>query len=123
MAITVEKSLQNNQSILQNFALGEEIDAHAAEIISGGYENFTIRNTTGRMVICSLDGSDITMQPGEEINFDSYDGGIIDFDMYAGSDTLIMKKSYNLSDGQIYEFQNNYDTANSEDIELYPVYY
>jgi hypothetical protein len=123
MAITAEKALLNNQSILQNFALVEEINEQSAEIISGGYEVFTIRNTTGSMVICNLDGSDITMQPGEEINFDSYDGGIIDFDMYAGSDTLIMKKSYNLSDGQIYEFQNNYDTANSEDIELYPVYY
>ena len=36
MAITVEKSLLNNQSILQNFGLVEAIDAQAAEIISGG---------------------------------------------------------------------------------------
>ncbi|WP_041458493.1 hypothetical protein [Anabaena sp. 90] len=122
MAITVEKSLQNNQSILQNFALGEEIDAQAAEIISGGYENFTIRNTTGSNISYSLDGYDGIMQPGEEINFDSYDGGIIDFDMYAGSAYLQMNKSYNLSDGQIYEFQDNYDTSNAYDIDLYPVY-
>ena len=122
MTITIEKALLNNQSILQNFALGEELDAQAAEIISGGYENFTIRNTTGRNISYSLDGSDGIMQPGQETYFGSYNGGIIDFDMYAGSDYLQINKSYNLSDGQIYEFQYNYDTSNAYDIDLYQVY-
>jgi hypothetical protein len=36
MVITVEKSLLNSQSILQDFALVEELDAQSAEIISGG---------------------------------------------------------------------------------------
>ncbi|MEH2049839.1 hypothetical protein [Nostoc sp.] len=36
MAITIEKTLLNNQSILQNIALVEEIGEAAAEIISGG---------------------------------------------------------------------------------------
>ncbi|MEH2116534.1 hypothetical protein [Nostoc sp.] len=37
MVITVEKSLLNNQSILQDFGLVEEADAQSAEIISGGH--------------------------------------------------------------------------------------
>ncbi|MGJ5631396.1 hypothetical protein [Nostoc sp. CALU 1950] len=36
MAMTVETAQLNNQSILQNFALVEELDAQFAEIISGG---------------------------------------------------------------------------------------
>ena len=39
MAITIEKTLLNNQSILQNIALVQEIDEQAAEIISGGQSN------------------------------------------------------------------------------------
>jgi hypothetical protein len=37
MAIKVEKALQNNQSILENFVLVEKLDAQSAEIISGGF--------------------------------------------------------------------------------------
>ncbi|MEH2271081.1 MAG: hypothetical protein V7K68_22135 [Nostoc sp.] len=36
MAITSEKTLLNNQSILEKITLVEEIDEQAAEIISGG---------------------------------------------------------------------------------------
>ncbi|MBD2609280.1 hypothetical protein H6G81_33445 [Scytonema hofmannii FACHB-248] len=36
MAITIEQTLLNNQSILEKIALVEEIDEQAAEIISGG---------------------------------------------------------------------------------------
>ena len=57
MTITLEKALLNNQSILENFALGEEIDAQAAEIISGGYEVFTINNNTGYDITQVLDGT------------------------------------------------------------------
>jgi len=39
MTITIEKALLNNQSILQNFAFGEEIDEQSAEIISGGCDD------------------------------------------------------------------------------------
>ena len=54
MTMTVETALLNNQSILQNFGFGEEIDEQTAEIISGGKaeiiprgdEVFSIRNNT-----------------------------------------------------------------------------
>lgn len=36
MAITIEQTLLNNQSILEKITLVEEIDEQAAEIISGG---------------------------------------------------------------------------------------
>jgi hypothetical protein len=39
MAITIEKTLLNNQSILHNIASVEELDEQAAEIISGGQSN------------------------------------------------------------------------------------
>ena len=56
MTITVEKALLNNQSILENFAFGEELDAQAAEIISGGAEGFIIRNATGSQLTYTVDG-------------------------------------------------------------------
>lgn len=55
MTITVEKSRLNNQSILQNFALVEELDEQAAEIISGG-DKVTIENKTGCDILFRLDG-------------------------------------------------------------------
>jgi hypothetical protein len=121
MAITAEKALLNNQSILQNFALVEEINEQSAEIISGGYEVFTIRNTTGSMVICNLDGSDITMQPGEEFTYSTYSRGIIEFDADSRDDN-VPYKSCDLEDGQIYEFRDNTSTPNNPyDIDLYRV--
>ncbi|YAG14897.1 hypothetical protein NSTC745_04247 [Nostoc sp. DSM 114161] len=121
MAMTVETAQLNNQSILQNFGLVEEMDEQAAEIISGGSEEFTIRNNTRGNITYNLDGYDVIIQPGEELYHITYEG-IIDFNTYSGSAFLVLNKSYNLSDGQVYEFQNNYDTANSYDIDLYPVY-
>ncbi|MEH2107917.1 hypothetical protein [Nostoc sp.] len=121
MAITAEKAQLNNQSILQNFGLGEEIDEQAAEIISGG--SVTIRNTIGRFVLYRLDGSTQTnrLEPGQEINLPANDGRRIEFDMYAGSPNLLLYRPYTLADGQRYEFQSNTDTARRDDIDMYPV--
>ncbi|WP_168634031.1 hypothetical protein [Dolichospermum sp. UHCC 0684] len=44
MAMTAEKALQNNQSILENFAFGEELDTQSAEIISGGHHHHCDRH-------------------------------------------------------------------------------
>ncbi|AFW95982.1 hypothetical protein ANA_C13307 [Anabaena sp. 90] len=121
MTITVEKALLNNQSILENFALGEEIDAQAAEIISGGYEVFTIKNNTGYDITHVLDGTAFLIKPGEEFTYTAYSGGIIEFDA-DGRDDHDLSKSYDLEDGQIYEFQDNtYTTGNPYDIDLYRV--
>lgn len=60
MAITVEQTLLNNQSILEKITLVEEIDAQAAEIISGGkFGNFLPQE------IHSFDEPDAP-KPGEE---------------------------------------------------------
>jgi hypothetical protein len=121
MTITVEKALLNNQSILQNFGLVEEIDEQAAEIISGGYEVFSIRNKTNYNITHVLDGTAFLIQPGEEWIYTAYNGGTIDFDV-DGRDDHNLSKLYNLEDGEIYEFQdNNYTTGNPYDIDLYRV--
>jgi hypothetical protein len=121
MAITSEKVLLNNQSILQNFGFGEEIDEQAAEIISGGC--VTLRNTIDRFVLYRLDGCANTMslQPGQEIHLEGNNAvRNIDFDMYAGSPIRLRYIPDHLCDGQTYEFQRNLSTADPDDINLYP---
>ncbi|MCW5313755.1 hypothetical protein GTQ43_08035 [Nostoc sp. KVJ3] len=121
MAITVEKALLNNQSILQNFGLVEEIEEQAAEIISGGYEVFKIRNNTGFNINHVLDGTAFLIQPGEEWTYTAYNGGTIEFDADSRSDNY-RPLSYNLDEGQIYEFQDNtYTTGNPYDFDIYRV--
>jgi hypothetical protein len=121
MAITVEKALLNNQSILQNFGLVEELDEQAAEIISGGYEVFTIRNKTGYDITHVLDGKAFLIKPNESWVYTAYNGGIIKLDTDGRNDKKEFQ-SYNLSDGKIYEFQDNkYTRGNPYDIDLYRV--
>jgi hypothetical protein len=123
MVITVEKALQNNQSILQNFGLVEEINEQAAEIISGGFEVFTIRNNTGYDITYVLDGTACLIKPGEEFTHTTYsdNGGIIEFDADSRDDN-VPYKSCDLEDGQIYEFRDNTSTPNNlYDIDLYRV--
>ena len=119
MVITVEKALQNNQSILQNFGLVEEINEQAAEIISGGFGVFTIRNNTGYDITYVLDGTAFLIKPGEESTYTSaYSGGIIEFDADSRDDN-VPYKSCDLEDGQIYEFRDNTSTPNNlYDIDL-----
>ena len=122
MAITVEKALLNNQSILQNFGLVEEIDEQAAEIISGGC--VTLRNTIDRFVLYRLDGSTdiMSLEPGQEIHLEGNNVvRNIDFDMYAGSPSLLSYVPDHLCDGQTYEFRRNFSTAHPDDIDMYPV--
>lgn len=111
MAITVEKALLNNQSILQNFGLVEEIDEQAAEIISGGKE-FRIKNNTSRFIYHRLDNSYYLITPGEDRKYTS-DTGIIEFD----ADKRFFSyqpKSMPLDETLKYEFQDTSDPNNTK---------
>ncbi|MBS3025991.1 MAG: hypothetical protein HCA25_02550 [Dolichospermum sp. DET50] len=96
MAITEKKSLQNNQSILQNLALVEELDEQAAEIISGGIR-CTIRNKTRYDIAYRLvGGKQSLLRPGEIVQLMTRgQREKIEFD----------SKEYNLFDKGIYEFR------------------
>jgi len=118
--MTVEKALVNNQSILQNFGLVEEIDEQAAEIISGGYERFSIKNATRYNITYIVDGKRITVQPGQGHQWTTNRGGRIRFDRDAGRPGE-QKKEYDLSDGGRYEFKDDRQTAYQYDIDLYKV--
>ncbi|OKH53576.1 hypothetical protein NIES2101_10665 [Calothrix sp. HK-06] len=110
----------NNQSILE-LGLVKEIDEQAAETISGGYEVFTIKNKTNYNVTHVLDGKSFLIKPNQAYIYTAYSGGIIKFDT-DGRDAYKQNKSYNLSNGRIYEFQNNnYTPGNPWDIDLYSV--
>ncbi|MEH2305807.1 hypothetical protein [Nostoc sp.] len=117
MAITAEKTLLNNQSILQNFCLVEELDEQAAEIISGGYDTFTVKNKTNRFIPHRLDGSYYVIRPGEERIY-AGDPGMIEFD----TDTRpfhYKPKSWPLVNGKTYEFRDDNSTPESYDIDIY----
>ena len=118
MTITEKKSLQNNQSILQNLALVEELDEQAAEIISGGMR-FTIRNKTRYDITYILDGDRSIMHPGETTSWDIPGDKVkvITFNPDPGRPR--MQKSYRLSDWRTYEFKPNPKTPNPNDIDLY----
>ena len=121
MAITAEKALQNNQSILQNFGLGEELDEQSAEIISGGVrERFTIMNSTNDWIYYTLDGKRARLKPHGDTTWTTGKGGRIRFD-YDTAKPGIQPKSYNLSNGKIYEFKPNRRTPYRYDIDLYRV--
>jgi hypothetical protein len=121
MTVTVEKALLNNQSILQNFGLVQEIDEQAAEIISGGYEVFTIRNKTRYTITHNLDGNLYTIRPNEAWIYTA-PKGIIRFDT-DGRNQFKEFRTMDLRDGQIYEFQdNNYTPGNPYDLDLYRVF-
>ncbi|MDB9436385.1 hypothetical protein PN450_06100 [Dolichospermum lemmermannii CS-548] len=116
MAITAEKALLNNQSILQNFGLVEEIDEQAAEIISGG-KKFTVKNNTNRFIYHRLDNSYYLIIPGQERKYTS-DTGIIEFD----ADERFFHyqpKSMPLDETVKYEFKD--DTSNPYDTNIVPV--
>ncbi|MBD2609281.1 hypothetical protein H6G81_33450 [Scytonema hofmannii FACHB-248] len=122
MAITVEKALLNNQSILQYFALVEEIDEQAAEIISGGgnIESFKIINGTQQPIYYTVDGVEAVIQPGQEQDCSTNLGGKIRFDRDI-RDNKIGPRGYNLEDGKAYAFLADYKTSSTDDINLYQV--
>lgn len=90
MTIAGETTLFNNQSILQNFAFGEEINEQAAEIISGGVERFTLKNDTQKAIIYTVDDVAWIIQPGEEHTVITDMGGKIRFDGDTRDITRIM---------------------------------
>ncbi len=124
MTITEKKSLQNNQSILQNLALVEELDEQAAEIISGGY--ITIRNRTKYDITYILDGQRLTLSPNSVDIWDSYQGGKVKirFNPYPGRPGEQKEESI-LSDGGRYEFL--YKTIGRDEIYFHregePIFY
>ncbi len=98
-----------------------DLNQKDAETVSGGYEVFTIRNKTNYNVGYTVDGKSWTHKPGEVWIWTAYKGGKIKFDQDGRSGVKSYKK-YNLSNGKIYEFQNNNSTpGNPYDIELYRV--
>jgi hypothetical protein len=116
MTITVEKALLNNQSILQNFALGEEIDAHAAEIISGGY--VTIMNTTDKPITYSIDGVSTVIKSGETQTLVTQLDGNLRFDRDI-RDERVRVRTYDLEDGHTYEFARDIDSRYPNRIDIY----
>jgi hypothetical protein len=117
MDITVEKNLLNNQSILQNFALGEEIDEQAAEIISGGNERFTIINATQKAISYTVDDVVFVLEPGKEIRYTTPLGGKLRFDRDIRDERARLRE-YDLKDGKTYVFRPD-KSNNANYIELY----
>lgn len=106
---------------LQEFDLVEELNEQAAETISGGYEVFTIRNKTKFNITYTLDGKKWLHKPNESWIWTAYKGGKIKFDA-DGRNNYNQSQSYNLSNGKVYEFQNNnYTPGNPYDLDLYHV--
>ncbi|MEH2049840.1 hypothetical protein [Nostoc sp.] len=120
MTMTLEKAQLNNQSILQDFGLVEEIDEQVAEIISGGYERFTVRNRTRYNINYIVDGKRVSLEPGQGHRWTTERGGIIRFDRDAGRNGE-QRKLYNLSNGERYEFQEDRRTPYQYDIDLYRI--
>lgn len=118
MTMTVETAQLNNQSILQNFGLVEELDEQAAEIISGGYERFTIKNSTNNRISYTVDGVQSAIKPGQEQTISTNMGGKIIFDSDDRNE-VINVKGYNLSDSGKYEFIPDRNTKNPSDFNLY----
>ncbi|MHC5728044.1 MAG: hypothetical protein ACYT04_51475 [Nostoc sp.] len=116
--------MSKNQDILQGLGLVEELDEQAGETITGGYEVFIVTNRTGYNIPYSVDGTKTLPQfakPGASSVWTAYGGGIIKFDA-DGRAGYVQNKSYNLADGEKYEFQYNYSTpGNPYDIDLYRV--
>ncbi|MEH1917927.1 hypothetical protein [Nostoc sp.] len=111
-----------NQSYLEYFGLIEELDEQATETISGGYGVFEIKNKTVYNVPYAIDGT-VTGDPapGSDRIWTAYSGNglTIEFDADVRIDYIKLKK-YTLTDG-VYEFQNNLNTDNPYDIDLYSV--
>ncbi|QYX32031.1 hypothetical protein [Sphaerospermopsis torques-reginae] len=117
MTIAGETTLFNNQSILQNFTFGEEIDEQAAEIISGGVERFTLKNATQQAIIYTVDDVAWIIKPNEEHTVITDMGGKIRFDGDT-RDNRLRVKGYNLRDAGRYVFSNS-SNSNPNRIDLY----
>ena len=109
-----------DKSILEKFDLVEELNEKDAEVISGGYEVFQIKNSTDYDLHYSVDGKNhLLFSKGSTIWVTGKEGTIkFDYDMTSG----YKLKTYNLSDRRKYEFQYDYSTW-AFDINVYDVGY
>lgn len=109
----------NSKNLVLAVDLLEDLDNKAAETISGGYEVFTIENNTRYNVGLTIDGTSFKHGSGKTFVYTAYNGGTIKFDT-DGRAGYRRYKSYNLSDGGTYTFQNNgYTVGNPYDFDLY----
>ena len=112
------------ESTFANQDLFVDLTQKDAETISGGYEVFQIKNNTKYNITHILDGhkdKPFLMKPGETWTYTAHQGGNIEFDVDSRNEYQLTKK-YNLSNGGVYEFQDNKSTpGNPYDIELYSV--
>lgn len=111
---------ENKQSPIEDLFI--ELTPEETETISGGYEVFTVRNKTKYNIPYFIDGKYFKHKAGSVGQvWTAYGGGRISFDVDSRSGHTKMK-TYNLRDGEIYEFQYNTRTpGNPYDIELYKI--
>ena len=94
-----------------------------AEAISGGYEVFTVKNQTKYNIYYYVDGTLATpefAQPGSNVVWTAYEGGIIEFDTDARNDYQQWTK-YDLEHGRVYAFQENLTPGDPWDIDIYDI--
>jgi hypothetical protein len=122
-----------NQNLWSEFGAVEELSEQAAENISGGgifgtpfkqaysQEVFTITNKTDYNITHTLDGTAFTILPNESYVYTTHKYGTESFDTDSRAG-YYQQKTYDLSDGAVYEFQNNNNTpGNPYDIDIYRV--
>jgi hypothetical protein len=110
--------MSDHQTLWADFGVVEELTEQAAETISGGAEVFSLYNNTNFSITHLLDGTQFTIEAGDEVVATAYNGGIIVFDTDV-RDGYVQAKSYDLADGGVYVFNSNNSTANPYDIDLY----
>lgn len=98
-----------------------DLNEKDSETVSGGHEVFTIKNTTNYTISFILDGTLFTQRPNESFIYTAFAGGNILLDT-DGRSWHTQLKSYNLDEGELYEFQDNNSTrGNPWDLDLYRV--
>jgi hypothetical protein len=111
----------DTQSLWSDFGVVEELSESAAETISGGYEVFTIYNKTNYNITHVIDGKAFNINPNQGFIYTAYSGGIVKFDADSRNN-YVQNKSYNLSNGSVYQYQDDKSTpGNPYDINLYKV--
>nr|MDZ8229259.1 hypothetical protein [Nostoc sp. ChiQUE02] len=88
-----------------NHDLFKGLNEEDCEIITGGQKKFTISNPTNYNVGYTIDGVPRTQKPNEILNLTAKEG-ILAFDSNVKEDVRV-NRSYTLSDGKKYEFQND----------------
>ena len=116
--LLVKENIMNNN---QQELFTELNPSEGAAISGGGLEVFTLKNKTKYNITYYLDGKKWLHKPGQTWIWSTKKGGTISFDTDGRSNYKEIQK-YNLSDGRVYEFQNNnYTPGNPYDLDLYKV--